>query len=117
MTDTPTRIDEALGTYSEWAYGFDADDLRKRLTDQARIKAAQLKDGNEHTRTTPAGLTEAHYDTLRSGRDDLDYREWNTESAFNGKSRTPTGPGVPESGTAAGERKRRARTAEVDDGF
>jgi len=102
-----------LGTFARWAQGFSPESLERALADQRILRKGQLNDGDVFTRTTPAGLTESHYQTLRGGRDDLDFREWNTESAFSGVDRWPNAPGA----QSEGQKRRRARREQMDDGF
>jgi len=111
-----------LGTYTQWAEAFSKGDLERALKDQAMIRHAQLKDGNDYTRTTPSGLTQRAYDVVRADRDDLDYREWNSDTGFSGVNRWPKGPGMVGQGPGRGvqtegEIRRRARKEQLDDGF
>ena len=102
-----------LGTFQKWAQGANPQSLERALADQRVLRRGQLNDGNVFSRTTPAGLTESTFQKLRSDRDDLDYREWNTESAFMGVDRWPSAPGV----QSEGQKRRRARAEHLDDGF
>lgn len=114
-----------LGTYTQWAEAFSKKDLERALRDQALIRHAQLKDGNDYTRTTPSGLTQRAYDVVRAERDDLDYREWNSDTGFSGVNRWPKGPGMVGQGPVRqvrgaqteAEIRRRARRDQLDDGF
>lgn len=107
-----------LGTYTRWAEGFSEASLERALDDQRALRRGQMNDGDEYNRTTPAGLSESHYRKLRSDRDDLDYREWNEETAFSGVDRWPTGAGVQSTGVQSeGQKRRRDRRDRLDDGF
>lgn len=113
MSKSSDRDNPELGTYARWAEGFSEASLTRALDDQRTLRRGQLNDGDEYNRTTPAGLSESHYRKLRSDRDDLDYREWNEESAFSGVDRWPTGAGV----QSEGQKRRRDRRDRLDDGF
>ena len=116
-----TRYDDELGTYSQWAEGFSNKGLESVLRDQVIIRRGQLNDGNDYTRYTPAQGSKSACDTVRAERDDLEFRDWNSEFGFHGASRPKPGPGmVGRRGPGAesdGQARRRARRAEVDDGF
>ncbi|TNF23757.1 MAG: hypothetical protein EP329_26680 [Deltaproteobacteria bacterium] len=105
--------EEDLGTYTLWAYGYEDNGVKRALDDQRTLRRGQLNDGNLDTRVTPSQPSESHSRKLRSDRDDLDYREWNSESGFSGVDRWPASPGV----LSEGQKRRRARMAELDDGF
>ena len=104
---------EELGTYTQWAYGFSEASLERALDDQRTLRKGQLNDGDAYTRTTPSGPSESNSRKLRADRDDLDYREWNSDTGFSGVDRWPTGPGV----QTEGQQRRRARRVLLDDGF
>jgi hypothetical protein len=118
-----SRVDDKsgngeLGTYTQWAEAFSKKDLDRALRDQALIHRAQLNDGNDYCRTTPSGLTRSAYDNLRAGRDDLDNRDWNSDTGFSGLNRAPQGPGMVGRGVeTTHQKKRRARRELLDDGF
>jgi len=105
--------EEALGTYTQWAEGFSPESVERALRDQVNLKRGQLNDGDEYSRTTPAGFSRRHYDKIRAERDDLDYREWNASTGFSGVNRWPAGPGV----ESEGQGRRRARREAIDEGF
>jgi len=105
--------EEELGTYTQWAYGYEDSGVERAIEDQRTLRRGQMNDGDSFDRYTPAGPSERHYRKLRADRDDLDYREWNSDTGFSGVDRWPTGPGV----QSEGQKRRRARMAELDDGF
>ncbi len=107
-----------LGTYTQWAEAFTKKDLDRALTDQAIIRKSQLNDGNDYCRTTPSGLTKSAYDVVRMSRDDLDYREWNSDTGYSGVNRWPKGPGMVGRGMESdGQQRRRQHKELLDDGF
>jgi hypothetical protein len=118
-----SRLDDTsgngeLGTYTQWAEAFSRKDLDRALADQALLRRSQLKDGNDYCRTTPAGHSRRAYDTIRAERDDLDYREWNSDTGYSGVNRWPTGPGITARGVESPAQKRRRERKELlDDGF
>jgi hypothetical protein len=114
-----TRYDEKLGTYTQWAEAFSREGLERALRDQANIRHGQLNNGNEHTRYTPAQGDRRTCDTVRAGRDDLEFRDWNSEHGFSGASRPMNGPGsVGMAGTESeGQHRRRRRREVIDEGF
>lgn len=119
MTDE--KIDGILAVYAEWATGFSEEGLQRVLADQAAIQRGRLRDGDEYPRYAPNQPSKRGYDTIRAERDDLDYREWNEETGFNGVNRWPTGPGVtgpPGPGARSeGQRRRQRRRRELEEGF
>lgn len=122
-----SRVDDKsgngeLGTYTQWAEAFSKKDLDRALKDQALIRHAQLNDGNDYCRSTPSGLTKRAYDTVRTERDDLDYREWNSDTGYSGVNRWPKGPGMVGQNVGRGietegQISRRTRRELLDDGF
>ncbi len=110
MTDD---IRDSLGTYVRWAEGFTPDSLERSLEDLATLRRGQLSDSDEYQRTTPAGPTERHYRKLRADRDDLDFREWNSDTGYCGVHRWPSAPGV----CTQHQQRRRHRRQEIDEGF
>lgn len=114
----PTRYDDELGTYTQWAEAFSPKGLDKALADQATLRRGQLNDGNDHARYTPSQGTQRACDATRAGRDDLEFRDWNSDAGFYGASRARKGPGMVGRGQeSAGQQRRRAKLQEVDDGF
>jgi len=115
----PTRYDDELGTYTQWAEAFSPKGLDKALADQAALHRGQLNDGNDHARYTPSQGTQRACDTTRAGRDDLEFRDWNSDAGFFGASRARMGPGMFGRGQeSAGQQRRRAKLREVvEDGF
>lgn len=111
-----TRYDDELGTYTQWAEAFTKQGLERTLRDQAHIRRGQLNDGNEYTRYTPAQGTERACDTVRADRDDLEFRDWNSEHGFSGASRELPGPGTVGM-ESEGQRRRRRRREAIDEGF
>jgi hypothetical protein len=109
--------DETLGTYTQWAEAFSKRELDRALADQAIIQRAQLNDGNDLCRSTPSQPSKRAYDTIRAERDDLDYREWNSDTGFSGVNRWPKSPGMARGAENEGQRLRRARKELLDDGF
>lgn len=105
--------EEELGTYTQWAYGYEESGVERALDDVRTLRKGQLNDGDSYTRTTPSGPSESNSKKLRADRDDLDYREWNSDTGFSGVDRWPTGPGV----QSEGQKRRSARKAQLDDGF
>lgn len=113
-----TRYDDELGTYTQWAEAFSRKGLETALRDQALIHRGQLNDGNEYTRYTPAHLTQRACDVVRAERDDLEFRDWNSEHGFSGASRERAGPGMVGRGQeSARQVERRARRKAIDEGF
>jgi len=113
-----TRYDEELGTYTQWAVAFSAKGLERALRDQAIIRRGQLNDGNDYTRYTPAQPTQRACDTTRVERDDLEFRDWNSDNGFAGASRPTPGPGMLGRGQESdGQKHRRAKREQMDDGF
>lgn len=112
------RYEEELGTYAKWAEAFSRQDLDRALRDQAILHRARLRDGNEDARYTPSQGSQRACDTVRAERDDLDYREWNSDTGFSGVSRWPSAPGMLGRGQQSElQKKRRARKDLLDDGF
>ncbi len=108
----------SLGTYTQWAEGFTPASLDRALRDQVVLKHGEMNNGNDDCRYTRAQQTKQACDTLRSERDNLDYREWNADSGFSGVTRWPAGPGMSANGAQTeGQKRRRARRVELDDGF
>lgn len=108
----------SLGTYTQWAEGFSKASLDRALRDQVVLKHGELNNGNDDCRYTRAQQTKQACDTLRAERDNLDYREWNADSGFSGVTRWPEGPGMSANGVQTeGQKRRRARRVELDDGF
>lgn len=115
-----TRDTNNLGTYTLWAEAFSSQELTKRLNDQAQLKRGQLCDGNNFTRTTPAGLSRRAYDNVRANRVDMDNREWNSDTGFSGVNRWPKDPGMQGQGQGVqtpAEIRRRKVVERLDDGF
>ncbi len=113
-----TRYDDELGTYAQWAFGFNPKDTEKRLRDQALIRRGQLNDGNDYTRYTPSQGTQSACDVVRADRDDLEFRDWNSEHGFSGASRALPGPGMYGRGQESdGQKHRRLKRELLDDGF
>ena len=112
------RYEEELGTYSQWAEAFSKQGLDKALRDQALLHRAQLRDGSDSARYTPSQGNQRACDKVRSERDDLDNREWNSDTGFSGVSRWPSAPGMLGRGQESdAQKKRRARKDLLDDGF
>ncbi|MCC6622138.1 MAG: hypothetical protein IT385_12820 [Deltaproteobacteria bacterium] len=113
-----TRVNETLGTYTQWAEAFNRKSLRAALKDQALIQRGIMNGASDDARYTPAGRSEQEYTTLRATRDDLDYREWNEETGYSGVTRRPAGPGMVGHGARTEAEKRRAqKRKQLDDGF
>ncbi len=115
-----TRYDDELGTYTRWAEAFSDQGLERALADQALIHRGQLNDGDDFTRYTPAQGNRRACDTVRAARDDLEFRDWNSDFGFSGASRPLTAPGM--LGRAGrvesdGEARRRAQKRVIDEGF
>ncbi|MCA9514865.1 MAG: hypothetical protein KC635_07985 [Myxococcales bacterium] len=107
------RDEEVLGTYAQWVAGYSPESVARAMHDQAALRRGQMNDGNEYNRTVPSGPSERHYDKLRTERDDLDYREWNSDTGFSGVNRWPTGPGM----QTDQQKRRRAARKVIDEGF
>lgn len=104
---------------SRWMKATSPESLERAAADQRRLAHGRMNHQPGAAPYTQAGLSREHYDALRYRRDDLDYREWNAATGFSGVDRWPTGPGMAgQSGTVTtGERRRRARRAEIEEGF
>jgi len=113
-----TRFDDELGTYSQWAEAFSQTSLERALGDQVLLRRGQLQDGNSYDRYAPSQPTERACTVLRAGRDDLEFRDWNSSGGFSGASRRRHGPGMFGHGQESeGQQRRRARLEAIDDGF
>jgi hypothetical protein len=111
------RSGEGLGTYTQWAEAFSKRDLDRALSDQAIIARSQMNEGNDHCRSTPSQPSKRAYDKIRTERDDLDYREWNSDTGFSGVNRWPKAPGIGRGAETERQREHRARKEILDDGF
>ncbi len=98
---------------NRFAYGTSEQSVQRALRDQGILERARRNAHDDETRYTRSTLTEAHYEALRSNRDDLDFRDWNASAGFSGIDRRPEGPGV----HSQGQRRRAGRRQQLDEGF
>lgn len=125
MTDSKPA-DGSTQPLSRYARAVSEAGLKRALDDQARLTRGRWNASNADSRHLPAGLSESHYQALRSDRDQLDSKEWNEHTGFSGCDRWPDDPGMPEAGDdeqaadarrTARQLRRAQRRMEIDDGF
>ena len=99
-------------SYERWMTGSSDASRERAVQDQRRLKQGQLRSGDAPTYTR-SGFSRSYCDQLRRDRDDLDYREWMSDTGFSGLGRRHQGPGV----ETEGQVRRRQRLRELDEGF
>ena len=105
MSDTPD-------SYERWMTGTTPESRERAVQDQRQLNQGKVREGAARTYTR-AGFSRSNCDQLRRDRDDLDYREWMSETGFSGLKRRHQGPGV----ETEGQQRRRQRLRDLDEGF
>ena len=105
-------MSDKADSYERWMTGSSDASRERAVQDQRRLNQGKLRAGDAPTYTR-AGFSRSCCDQLRRDRDDLDYREWMSDTGFSGLGRRHQGPGV----QTEGQVRRRERMRELDEGF